>query len=798
MHIIITGYYKKENFGDDLFESYATNLFNNFKQKYSDKITSIKILPIDKICLSQNRTNCDRVILFGGEVLNDYFLDRLIELQKLKSEEKSDVKFVALGVSCNQDYNQIINKINMFEYVVFRTKKDYNELSKFVPSEYVPDIVFKMTKKIGFIKKNIVGFFLSQTALQGLNQIQKNKYIAYIVNLIRFLMDKNYKILLFPMCTNTNETENDNIINQIIYAQLSETEKKNIKAYISSKKILQKINTLKFAVCFRYHAHILCIINKIPFISISNTPKVNNLLIDNNITDLYSMPIHYIDKFKYIVENNNQIIHKFKQIANINNKLVKRYNNFDIYIKNKSENTFYIDKKTFEFIYSYLSNKFKQYKTRDDFYFNTQIITHFLMGTLENEYTFGLKEKIYKDIENLKNDIFWLINDCILQKNLIFYNMISNMLNKKFNPSGLINISYINQNDYKGIHRSGWQYVVDNLYKFDSSEGLICDLYLDRTFHWNVKEYQKLGLIPYRKPWIGFIHHTCDTNYSTYNTINLFKNKIFIQSLQTCQGLILLSNDLKTKVDKILAHLNLDIKTFLIYHPTQFISEDKQFNKKKFIMNTSKKIIQIGAWMRNIDAINNLDLGINRLYLNKYALKGKKMESYYFDSDTSDKSDKSDNESDTDELLIINNTMCRDKTHTQIKLKENVQLVNYLENDDYDKLLSENIVFINLCGASAVNTVIECVVRNTPILVNRLSALEEILGNSYPMFYDNMDQIKDILNMKLIDDTYEYLKNLDKSKLKIETFINKFESITKNINEKIKVFELLKETDEDC
>lgn len=791
MHIIITGYYKKENLGDDLFESYAFNLFNKFKQKYSYKITSVKILPIDEICLSQNRANCDRVILFGGEVLNNYFLDRLIELKRLKLDENSDVKFVAIGVSCNQDYNQIINKINIFEYIIYRTKTDYNNLSNYVPSEYVPDIVFNMSKKIGFFKKNIVGFFLSQTVLTILNQIQKNKYIAHIVNLIRFLLNNNYKILLFPMCTNTNETENDNIINQMVYSQLSETEKISVKAYISSKKILKKINIIKFAVCFRYHAHILCIINKIPFISISNTPKVTNLLNDNNITELYSIPINYIDKFNYIRENYNLICNKFKQIYNINNKLVKRYTNFDIYIKNKSENTFFIDKKSFDIIYNYLYNKFKQYKTKDDYYFNTQIITHFLMGTLENEYTYGLNNKIHLDIEKLKNDIYWLINDCIIQKNITFYNTVTHILDKKFNPDGLINISYINQNDYKGLHRSGWQYVVDNLFKFNGSEGLICDLYLDRTFHWNVKEYHKLNLIPYRKPWIGLIHHTCDTNYSIYNTVNLFKNKLFIQSLKTCEGLILLSNDLKTKVDKILNDLNLETKTYLLYHPTQFVSEDKQFNKKKFIMNTSKKIIQIGAWMRNIDAINNLDLGVNRLYLNKYALKGKKMESYYFDPDT-------DENSSINELLINNETMCRDKSHKKTRLKKNVNLVNYLDNDDYDKLLSENIVFINLYGASAVNTVIECVVRNTPILVNRLSALEEILGKKYPMFYDNIDQIKDILDMKLVDDTYEYLKNLDKSKLKIETFLNGFEKIVIDINNKIKIFESLKETDIEC
>ena len=772
MHIVVTGYYKKENLGDDLFESYGTILFNKFKQKYNKQIMSVKILPINDICLPQNIINCDRVILFGGEVLNDYFLDKLLELRKLKY----DVKFVAIGVGCDQNSDTLINKINIFEYISFRTKTDYNKLSKYVHSEYIPDIVFNHSKKHSLtIRHNNVGFFLSQTVLHSLDYTQKSKYILDIVNLIRYLLNNNYKVVLFPMCTNTVESENDNIINQTVYSHLSDTEKKRTTVYISNKKVLTKINTLKLAVCFRYHAHILCIVNKIPFISISHTPKVSNLLLENNIFELYSTPTNYIDKIKYVFVNHNLLCKKFKDIYNVNHKLTKKYDNFDMYKTNKQENTFYIDKIAFNLIYNYICQKFDKYKIVDDNYFNTQIITHFLMGTLKNEYTYGLNEKIHKGIKQLKNDIFWLINDCIVQKNLVFYDTISQILNKPFNLNGIINISYINQHDSKGLHRSGWQYVVDNLYKFNGNNGLMCDLYVDRTFHWNMQEYTKLGLIPYKKPWFGFIHHTCNTEYSEYNTINLFNNKLFLKSLNICKGLVLLSNDLKTKVDKILNDLNLNIQTFLLYHPTQFIQEDKHFTKKKFVLNVSKKVIQIGAWMRNINAINHLDLGENKLYLNKYALKGKQMESYYFNQD---------NLVATDELLIVNETMCRDKNLKKIHLNQNVSIINYVENDDYDKLLSENIVFINLYDASAVNTVIECIVRNTPILVNRINALEEILGKKYPMFYDNIDQIKDMLNMNLIDKTYEYLKTIDKSYLKIETFITNFENIIKEINTK--------------
>jgi len=49
MHVIITGYYKKQNYGDDLFEIIAKKIWGS--KEFKKKITSCKILPIDKITL---------------------------------------------------------------------------------------------------------------------------------------------------------------------------------------------------------------------------------------------------------------------------------------------------------------------------------------------------------------------------------------------------------------------------------------------------------------------------------------------------------------------------------------------------------------------------------------------------------------------------------------------------------------------------------------------------------------------------------------------------------------------------
>ena len=785
MHIIITGYYKKNNLGDDLFESIAKNIF--LRKEFKNEINSYKTISIDDLTNIENMTNCDRVILFGGETLNDYFLDKLIELYKLKPT----IKFNAIGVSCNQDYNSIINKISIFENIIFRNETDYNNLSKYITSTYSSDIVFlkNIYPIINFMKKKIIGFFLAQPAIYNLDQNNEHIYINFFVNLIKYWIKLDYKIYLFAMCTNNNSNaENDMILNQKILSNLSEHEKSYIKAYSNNNKVLTKISSIRFAICWRFHAHVLCMIYNIPFISLADTPKVKLLLNENNLNILHANINNYKDKLDYLINNENEIKRNLKKNYKINKKKSEIYLKKENYLFNKKENTFYIDKNTFELIYKKLKDYYNRYKTNDN-YFNAQIVIFFLMRTLNSEYLYGLQEKIYKSIDKLQDDIFWLINDCIIKKNLLFYESVSELLNKTVNKNGYINIKYLDQNDYKDLHRSGWQYVVDNLEELHGTNGILCDLYLDRTFHWNYNEYAKLNIIPYKRNWIGFIHHTCNTSYSIYNTVNLFKKKLFIESLEYCSGLIVLSEYLKSQIEFILNDYKLNIKVFVLYHPTQFISNENMFTPKKFTLSIKKKIIQIGAWMRNIHAINKLDIDDNPLFLDKYVLIGKKMDNYYNNDDNDgnnsvfeDDESSIDNKSDdfhVDPEIIIS----RDHQIRKVKLKKNVNIIRYLENNNYDDLLSESLVFLNLIDASAVNTVIECIVRNTPLYVNKIPALEEILGNKYPLFYDNITDVPNMLTMEHIDKGYLYLKNLNKDKLKIEYFMEKFRDIVKSISQ---------------
>lgn len=55
--------------------------------------------------------------------------------------------------------------------------------------------------------------------------------------------------------------------------------------------------------------------------------------------------------------------------------------------------------------------------------------------------------------------------------------------------------------------------------------------------------------------------------------------------------------------------------------------------------------------------------------------------------------------------------------------------------------------------------------------------MEEYLGKEYPLFYDNIENIPNLLTLEKIEETYNYMKNIDNSFLRIETFIKSFQDL---------------------
>ena len=111
----------------------------------------------------------------------------------------------------------------------------------------------------------------------------------------------------------------------------------------------------------------------------------------------------------------------------------------------------------------------------------------------------------------------------------------------------------------------------------------------------------------------------------------------------------------------------------------------------------------------------------------------------------------------------------------------------YLSNEEYDNLLHKNIILLDVFNSSANNTVLECIARNTPLLVTKHPAIIEYLGIDYPLYFNTIDELNEIINsdnfINLVKKAHYYLKNMLKDKYTIKYFCNAFDNILHELNE---------------
>jgi hypothetical protein len=75
--------------------------------------------------------------------------------------------------------------------------------------------------------------------------------------------------------------------------------------------------------------------------------------------------------------------------------------------------------------------------------------------------------------------------------------------------------------------------------------------------------------------------------------------------------------------------------------------------------------------------------------------------------------------------------------------------------------------------ATANNTVVECIVRHTPILVNPLPAVVEYLGTEYPFYFDSLPEAaRKAEDNGCVRAAHQYLAEMPKRQFSGEYFRN--------------------------
>lgn len=298
------------------------------------------------------------------------------------------------------------------------------------------------------------------------------------------------------------------------------------------------------------------------------------------------------------------------------------------------------------------------------------------------------------------------------------------------------------------VHRGGYQAALQHLVdkRYISNKGIDFVPMVDPYFIWD-------NGIALEKPWIGVVHLTsnCPLYLENCDINKFFNNPNFQKSIKTCKSLVFLSQYMKDYADKIIQ------EKFSIKMPTSFVKypvgEDLlQFDLDYFLTKQNKKIIFIGSQMRRVSSLYFLRApGYQKAWL----------------------SGKSDS---TAALNLIKREMnFLKKKPFQDFDPSCVDLLHTSNWNQYDKIITSNIIFIDFYDASANTAINELIMSNTPAFIRRLPATEEYLGKDYPMFFDNLTFVETVLsNPNYITDlysrTYRYLQNMDKSDLSHEYF----------------------------
>lgn len=753
MSTLVFGYYNMYNLGDEMYKITLPRLF--------PKEDLIMCSPDDIV-----NTKCIKAMIFGGgDIINDYFHSKL--------KRYYSINCMKIGIGVGIPFPDLISTgyIDHLDHLFIRNKSDLPLIENRIGSEfshYLPDPAFLLSHsdivECDIPKKTIGVFPIPNIDINYLNSLLKS-------------ISRKYKIVAYRFDTSGGEIKttdtskfppNDDIhvLRQLRHCTI------DTKRY-STQEMLGIIKNLHACICYRFHSHIFSTIVGTPFISLTKNKKVIEFLKDNDLSDL-NFPD---DVFTYLDNPNPRLKKVYQRNSNLlKTDQLQNLLNFDRRRTDKTD-------KTPEQIYDIIVKNYPDIQGNEKLV--AQTISLEITNDPESKYVYGT-------IENLLNRLSVL--------DMIKW-MISDYHREKFtNKSNGINLTYLNQIKDVKIHRSGWNYAVSGLMNYNSDKGILVDVYLDRTFHWCEETMLLNGVIPYTNRWVGFIHHTTLEWYTEYNVRNMFRKESFIRSLEMCCGIFVLSNYLNRKITEILVPIAPWVPVYTVYHPTDTSARHFDFDKFK------GEVIQVGAWMRDSFAIYRL-----KTNMRKKALKGVNMDDYYHTKQIYFTNTKPSTglcvdmtcRGGTDKMFFrlirryIREEMDIDLEDTKLyitdervnlvqnsktkriqrkidSLIQSVELIEKVSDDDYDRLLETHCVFVKLFDASAVNTLIECVVRNTPILISKLPAVVEVLGHQYPLYFESLEEASTKLNYKNILLANQYLKCLDKSKLYLDTFVKDF------------------------
>jgi hypothetical protein len=257
-------------------------------------------------------------------------------------------------------------------------------------------------------------------------------------------------------------------------------------------------------------------------------------------------------------------------------------------------------------------------------------------------------------------------------------------------------------------HRSGWSFALDSLSPLHSDDGILFDDFVERTVMAGGRG-DGFGLQRDRGPWIGVFHTPPGVpdwfNISGQAPRSILNRPAWRESIATCAGLFTLSAYLR---DWLAPRVPVPVESLVLPSPVP----QAVFSPDRYRANRDKKVVHIGWWLRRFHSFYLLRSRTHRKVLLDIGSPG--MASTW-----------------AEELRLLDSGASG---------HGDVETTPYLANRQYDVLLSENVVFLDLYDSSANCAVVECMARGTPLIVNEIAPVVEYLGHDYPLFFNSLEE----------------------------------------------------------
>jgi len=262
--------------------------------------------------------------------------------------------------------------------------------------------------------------------------------------------------------------------------------------------------------------------------------------------------------------------------------------------------------------------------------------------------------------------------------------------------------------------------------------------FVDREFGWDYWMFEKKYKdgVPFK--WGGIIHHPFELQSYWGNNIavNKYLNIEHVRkSLKNCKFLIVLSDALKDEIieSKIIEEFSIPIYT--IYHITPLFNFN--FNISNYYLK--ENLLFLGWSFRNVNLFYRINTKLKKIMLPGLCNKEQK---------------------DRFNKIMYKQTDGYNENNTDVTIHD------YLSSCEFLNILSSSVVFLDFDGVSANNSVVECIKFNIPLIIRKCKAVIFYLGENYPMYYENENDINSIMNNLdiKIKETICYLERLDKNK----------------------------------